>query len=188
MIFEIHVTVETADIDSFKHDCELLGVKPIVIETERNGEFKQQVMTSQKYNHRNPKRIASVLVDDMKDLVYNPIRVKIEKYPEMEKDENFIYYETHMRLKVHKGFDRSELVDLCKAKEFHLSKNLFKRNDEFDYQMITYRDMEATLFEFKDRIVDMKTALDNLKIEYDKLEIEECIHDTNINVDNDWLN
>jgi len=37
-------------------------------------------------------------------------------------------------------------------------------------------------------IESMKTCLDGLNIKYDKIEIEECIYDSNISIDKLWLN
>ena len=187
MIFEVHITVETTDVPKFKTDCEMLGVKPIVIETERDGNLTQQVMTSGKYINASPINILTCLVRDLTSLGYKLIRLKVEKYPDEEKDADFIYYETHFRLKLKKDFDRSMLVDLCKEQGFHLSRNLFKSSLEFNYQMITYRDYEIGLPEFNSKINEMKGELDKLGVIYDKIEIEECIYDTNIDVDKDWL-
>ena len=33
MNYEIHITVNTNDVEKFKSDCHSIGVKPIVIET-----------------------------------------------------------------------------------------------------------------------------------------------------------
>jgi hypothetical protein len=53
--------------------------------------------------------------------------------------------------------------------------------------MITYREYNTTLPKFVEIINAMSTKLKELDINCDKVEIEECIYDSNINVDNNWL-
>ena len=111
----------------------------------------------------------------------------MEKFPEENPDNEFIYYESHMRLRLGKGTDTSTLKMVCKLRNFHFSRNLLKSSETHDYQMITYRDYERDLKKFNSRIEEMKKILDILNISYDKIEIEECIHDSRISMDDNWL-
>lgn len=184
MEIEIHITVESQGISKFVDDCYDIGVKPILIETENGVLVGQQVMTSSKTGNIND---VEIIVNGLLNKGYNIVRVKVEKRPERIKDAQFLYYETHFRLKLPKLFDRSELIKLCKEQHFHLSKNLFKRDSDFDYQMITYRNSKLSFEEFESVIQKMKYELRWRDIYFDKIEMEECICDSNISVDKSWL-
>lgn len=190
MEYEIHVTVKTPYVVSFINDCHTIGVKPIVIETEKEEVFDHQVMTSSKHKDDNDDQyfltLASI-ANQLKDKGYQIIREKVEIRPLPIKNNCHIYYESHFRLKLLKDFDRSTLKVLCKDCSFHLSKNLFKKAIDFDYQMITYRNYNQSFDQFNQVIFDMKERLTELNISFDKVEIEECIHDSNIKVDSNWI-
>lgn len=96
MIFELHITVNTNNIQKFKNDCKFLNVKPIVIGMELIGE--KQVMTSSKHSSENYHIVVDELTTKIKNLGYDILRVKVEKYPDMIKDKNHIYYESHLRV------------------------------------------------------------------------------------------
>jgi hypothetical protein len=54
--------------------------------------------------------------------------------------------------------------------------------------MITFRSNSINLDEFIRVIKDMELILDSMEINYDKIEIEECIYDSNQIIDNMWIN
>jgi hypothetical protein len=116
---------------------------------------------------------------------YNIVRQKIEIQPKPIKNESFIYYETHMRVVVHNTNEIESLKTIAKKHKFHVSRNLFKKFDTFSYIMITYRSTDE-LNSFLENIVMMKSELDK-SFKYDKIEIEECIFDTNQSIDVKWL-
>lgn len=186
MEYEIHITVEANDIDTFKKDCEDIHVKPIVIETEKDNVFYNQVMTSSKHDDDYFLMTLNEISDKLKHRGYTILRQKIEIKPQPTKNEHFIYYETHFRLKLPKSFPREILIAISRGQGFHLSKNLFKIGSNYDYQMMTYRTHTDTLEEFKAKIIEMKIILNQHGIEYDKIEIEECILDSNIDIDKTW--
>lgn len=187
MQYEIHVTVKTDDIPKFRIDCNEIGVKPILIETEKSGEFNNQVMTSSKYSDDDYHETIFKTINALGNKGYEILRVKVEILPLITKHSNFIYYESHLRLKLEKGFDRSLLLGICEINDFHLSKNLFKSCEGYDYQMMTYRNYDIGYEEFARVIDSMKELLIQHKIEFDKVEIEECIFDSNISVDKNWI-
>jgi hypothetical protein len=192
MQFEIHITVETDDVQKFVADCKGFGCKPIVIETQREEIHGIQVMTSDKFAGDSYEIALTNTVNFLESRGYKILRKKVEKQPEQQKDKNFIYYESHFRLKLPKVKDEVAMVLLkgyCKTFNWHYSKNLFKSSPDFDYQMVTRRDYEMSLNEFLDvDIQGMKSFLTKMGIEFDKVEIEECIYDSNIKVDESWLN
>ena len=50
----------------------------------------------------------------------------------------------------------------------HLSKNLFKKAEDFVYQMITYRDAKMNYQEFLNKVESIMVGLDKLNIIYDE--------------------
>lgn len=188
MEYEVHITIECDDISRFKNDCKYLGIKPIIIETENDSEYLTQVMTSSKHRGEEYQSTLKTLSTNLNELGFKVKRMKVEKLPEKLKDADFIYYETHLRLRLKNDFDRNILLNLCKRLNFHLSRNLLKKTEEYYYQMITYRNSDISLPEFKDIITEAKNELEYLGLEYDKVEIEECIFDTNVSIDNKWIN
>jgi len=195
MYYEIHITVLTDDVIQFKLDCEKIGVKPIVIETQNKDKFEYQVMTSSKYKAIvNVEQEYGFKADEITNKLLNKgykiIRQKVEKSPDKIKSPNFIYYESHLRLKIPKSdLTLLEIVaKVCNEYNFHLSKNIFKSDDEFIYQMITYRNYNQEYYDFINHVVNAKSFLDYSNIFCDKVETEEAIFDSNIHVDNNWLN
>jgi len=185
MEYEIHITIENND--NFINTCKEIGIKPIIIVVDEKNEMSNQVMTSSKHSGKYWKEVLNTL---SKRLITNNqkiIRQKVEIYPQEEKFESHLYYETHIRLKLKKDYDKTQLLYICKYMKFHISRNLFKKNNEFDWLMITYRGYNSNLSSFKSVINTMKGILDNINIEYDKVEIEECIFDTNENLDKEWM-
>ena len=218
MNYEIHITLQVANAngyfpettEDFRKNCEKLGVKPILIETQNinladnhQNAYGQQFMTSSKYTGEDYKETLEFLSFEL-GKKYEIIRQKIEIQPELTKNPEHIYYETHLRLKLRKNNGYSKYVEdiaagwrimsiknLCKKYNFHFSKNLFKQDKDFAYQMITYRNNNISLDEFNLVINKMSAELVELNKSYDvkcdKIEIEECIYDSNINVDSNWL-
>jgi hypothetical protein len=192
MQFEIHLTVETKDIEKFKLDCQKFGCKPIVIETQRNLEFGTQVMTSDKYTGNSYERILNRTVSNFQGAGYKIIREKVEIFPQAQKHPNHLYYESHIRLTLPNDLPPHKLRQLknhCISDNWHYSKNLFKSSPDVNYQMITLRMYDATYELFSKAVEKMEFILDVvLQLTFDKVEIEECVHDTNASIDKSWLN
>jgi hypothetical protein len=68
-----------------------------------------------------------------------------------------------------------------------MSLNLFKEDAEYMYQMITYRSKTDTFHEFEEKIDTMGKVLNRFGFTCDKTELEECIYDSNIQVDAGWI-
>jgi len=187
MEYEIHITIDTKDINKFVDDCKKLKLNPIVIQTQNQIKFEHQVMTSSKYSGDSYNSTLFEVINKISFCGYNVRRSKVEIKPELTKNQNFIYYETHFRLKLPLDFNYTDLLEYCDNNNFHLSKNLFKVDKDFKYQMCTYR-TRSDINLFKLVIDKFKSYLESEKIEFDKIEVEECIYDTNESVDNSWLN
>jgi uncharacterized protein (TIGR00725 family) len=191
MQFEIHLTVETNDIEKFKSDCQKFGCKPIVIETQRNQEFGTQVMTSDKYTGDSYEEILYRTVSQFQIAGYKILRRKVEIFPQEQKHFDHLYYESHIRLNLPKELPEHKLRQLknhCISDKWHYSKNLFKSSPDVNYQMITLRMYNTTLEAFKSAVGKMEFILKIvLQLSFDKVEIEECIYDTDPTVDKSWL-
>jgi len=185
MEYEIHITVENND--TFIKTCEEIGVKPIVIVVDETNKESNQVMTSSKHSGTFWREVMYNLSKNLIDKNQKILRQKVEILPNEQKSDSHIYYESHIRLKLKKGYDRTPLHHICRYMKFHISRNLFKKNEEFDWLMITYRQYNTNLISFKSIIHTMKGTLENMGIEYDKVEIEECVFDSNEKIDAEWL-
>jgi len=189
MNYEIHITlcsIQHSNIDEFVKDCKEIGVKPIVIETQNKNNFGIQVMTSSKHSGSHYLFTLNDLCSKLEPK-YTIQRKKVEIQPETEINKEHIYYETHLRLKLPIGFDYTLIYKLCDNFNFHLSKNLFKKDENYIWQMITYRDYSKNYNNFENIINNMSNQLEALNIFCDKIEIEECVYDSNVEVDKSWL-
>lgn len=206
--YEIHVTIEVDQekpqqdfIDMFKHACEKIDVKPIVLDLSNKGSVvMKDVMTSSK--HYGDNRTA---YDEMKKisgqltrLGYKVVREKIETAPwhpgspkkqgdEMPKN---CYFESHIGVMISTSAEeREELEVLARRLNGHLSKNTFKKVEDDKYViMLTIRDYHLSKEEFERRV---ENALVELKLggwNIPKKEIVEfAIYDTKISHDYLWL-
>lgn len=188
--YEIHVTVESCNIDHFKRYCGDANAKPLLIDLQRTGIIvDKHLMCS--------KRIST---DDYGYVVYealkisnffisknlNVLRIKIET--EISNliflyHSNF-YYECHVPVIVKDNFDMSFLQ---KISDWHLSKNIFKKIENCDIMFLTTRNVNYNQFEKS--IEELKLKLESFKIliNEDKIEKECVILDTNLSLDNKWV-
>lgn len=183
MLYEIHITVKTDNTSAFVAVCKKIGVKPIIIDTIKGD---NQIMTSSKHVGEDYISVLNRMKSNL-EKQFEILRCKVEIKPELQKNAKFIYYESHLRLKLVKNKNYTELFNYCKQTSFHVSKNLFKKDAIFDYQMITYRDYNSSFEDFNKSIQIMIDYLSKNSIIYDKVEIEECVYDSNISVDTVWL-
>lgn len=203
--YEIHVTVEAPkNLEWFKSTCEEIGVKPIIIDLEKNGDLiMSDVMTSSVHFGNNAtallesERIVRALMHGNDILQYNVLRTKIETvpwHPAAPSKTNGVkmkegnYFESHLRI-VTTEDRRPQLENIATSWNAHLSRNFFKKISENEYIiMMTLRDYNTTSEEFKTTVDNLKYNLINLyNFEVDKIEIEFAIYDTNVTHDIDWI-
>lgn len=183
---ELHITLlwNPQEIQIFKNTCEFVKMKPIIIELENRHDDKYiQVMTSSVCDYND------IIVESQKFIGKAVQRIKFEIQPNpAEKHRQHIYYETHFRLKLYKGYDRDLLIKTAKVElpNCYFSKNLLKKGDSFDYQMVTYRSNEDYQ-KFFEEVEHIRSFLRFGNIEFDKVEIEECIYDSNTSLDDLWF-
>jgi len=199
--FEIHITVQGADKEYFIQVCELLGVKPIILDlqaTDGKAVFDDVMTSSVHYgSNRSAYETMIVLSDDLESHGFNVIREKIETVPwhpaapshshlNNEHREGQ-YFETHIGV-VSSDDRQDDLKEFCGAWDIHLSRNVFKRlNDNQYIIMLTFRDYYTVREDFQFRV---ETILDRLKergFEYEKVVTEFSIYDTKVNHDTRWL-
>lgn len=186
-MFEIHVTVDSSNIESFKKDCNEIGCKPVLIELDCKEQKLEQLMTSQKFRGRNWKNEVNNIRNKLINKKYNISRIKVEINPQILFEESIKYLESHIRVKINNN--QEEILSLlCSKLNFHKSKNKFKKIDKDNYYlMCTYRTYDLNLEKFNFIVNEFKQNLDKFYIKYDKIEIEGCILDTNETLDKNWI-
>ena len=187
MEFEIHITVNTNQIDLFKETCVQAGIKPIVIDLQNSDgdSVMMDVMTSSKHKglmwQTEADRIKQILIENS----FTPTRIKVEIPPFYEPVENG-YYESHIRV-ITQVTRIQELRTIAKSLNSHLSKNVFKKlSDDVVYMMITARNDQRSKFNKNTTL--LQRALDSSNFKYDKLETEYVIYDSCRAHDDKWIN
>ena len=206
--FEIHVTVDinsVANLDAFKSDCLKVGVKPIVLDLELKDGILKDVMTSSKHfgDNRSSYNESVRIATELFDLGYNVVRKKIETVPwhpnapsiKDGKIPNGCYFESHIGVTIEPSEkDRlSEFVDLLNNNFLNgsckLSQNFFKKSKDGGrfVNMLTYRDDKTCTNDFQNDVERIKYLLKSSSFEFEKVEIEYAIYDTNVNHDAKWI-
>lgn len=220
--FEIHVTIDATnviekdlstgkfEIDTFRKACEIIGVKPIVLDLEINdGSILKDVMTSSKHFGDNKsayiecERIAFEL--DLHG--YKVVRKKIETVPwhpgapvisTGKEIPNSCYFESHIGVIINpskkselnnfvENVLNSEDVELWGSVK--LSQNFFKKsnNGEDFVNMLTYRCNKIGSPTFKLQVETIKELLKQNGFDFEKVEVEYAIYDTNVTHDVKWI-
>lgn len=196
--YELHVTVKADDLERFRADCAKIGVKPIVLDLQdyAGGSVMQDVMTSSKFTAL-PKRYATELnrvVEELRELGYEVVRTKVEAAPYnpvCPSEVNDIikrrgqYFEAHFRVKTLEH-ELPRLRKHCECLDAHLSKNIFKKDQEGITILITYRHYRGTIEGFQDIVDLVGRSLKHKGFEVDKTEVEFVVYDSNGNHDDAW--
>lgn len=198
-IHEIHVTVETTAIDRFVDACSHIKVKPLVIELSESS----HVMTSSSFRGTNTQAIRELwrISDYLHGSGFKIIRKKIEcsptnKYVPSRYGENphmFYedgYFESHFAVLIdsHSPDDQSFLTELAKVLKVHKSKNIFKKTEAGDVQMLTYRRSGIVYEMFNEEVRGIKASLTTQGFNVDKVIVEFAWYDTNEKLDDKWIN
>ena len=218
--FEIHVTVDGDkskrenfhfEIDEFKEDCSLVGVKPIVIDLEINdGYIIKEVMTSSKFfgDNRGAYEESERIVKELRDRGYDVVRNKIESVPwhpaapvtsTGREIENGCYFESHIGVTILPNqkedletFIRStltngHLIELSGTAK--LSQNFFKKSNDGNrfVNMLTYRSNMCGRPKFTLEVDEIKHLLKEEGFDFEKVEVEYAVYDTNVTHDAKWI-
>jgi NTP pyrophosphatase (non-canonical NTP hydrolase) len=218
--FEIHVTVDGDkskgenfhfEIDEFKEDCSLVGVKPIVIDLEINdGSIIKDVMTSSKFfgDNRGAYEESERIVSALKSRGYDVVRNKIESVPwhpaapvisRGEAIPNGCYFESHIGVTIYpeqkedlETFIRStltndHLIELSGTAK--LSQNFFKKSNDGSrfVNMLTYRSNMCGRPLFESEVKCIQHLLKEEGFDFEKVEVEYAVYDTNVTHDAKWI-
>ena len=184
---EIHVTVNTYDLEWFSQLCEKYGGKAITIQFDTKDEdIEQQSMSSIpiKATRQQALNLVNKFKQECEDhgLVVQRIKMECSVFGnDCDYDGSLGYFEGHLTIEVPEPLLMGvlQIVSFCNGA--HLSKNAFKES-KF---MVTKRYYNTTKTEF---IRDM----DNLEHEFFKhVDVvkrihEFCYHDSNVNLDSNW--
>lgn len=188
--FEIHLTVNLKDksLEDFKKTCEIIDSKAIVINLKET----QQVMTSKTVQCSSKEIYQEALQDTviLQEHGFEVIRSKIET-DKIESNVKYDYAEIHVPCHTRKLIEYSNIVnDLplfdIEGKQIkgHISRNEFKPNVTF----ITWRSKRIEDFKHFNIVYDSLIELNILTNSSKNPKLEIIIHDTNENLDNNWIN
>ena len=212
--FEIHVTIESPrNIDSFKSSCSSIGVKPIIIDLEINdGSIIKDVMTSSKHfgDNRSAYEESERICKELQLSGFKVLRNKIESVPwhpaapvnsTGKEIPNGCYFESHIGVVIMpdekralnylvnflNSEDGDEILDLSGTVK--LSQNFFKKSKDGSkfVNMITYRSNRCGSTEFKSEVDGLKRILTKKGFEFEKVEVEYAVYDTNVTHDAKWI-
>jgi len=199
--YEIHVTVQTNSIESFKAECAQACVKPLLLDLQNSqgGSIMQEVMTSSIHIGDNSSVYAdmSKLSYTLTQLGYKVIREKIETVPwhpaaPSAKHANPImppscYFESHLAI-VATEETLPKLRELVTKHGCHLSKNVFKKLDSTRFKiMATYRKYDGVFETFKDSLELIKKDITAAGFEIEKTIVEFSVYDSKVSHDAAWL-
>jgi len=206
-----HKYINDENLDGFKDDCKNIGVKPIVIDLEINdGSILKDVMTSSKHfgDNRTAYEESKRIVNDLESKGYKVVRNKIESVPwhpaapviSTGKDiPNGCYFEAHIGVTIYPS-QKDELNDFVKSTltdgslielsgTAKLSQNFFKKSKDGSkfVNMLTYRSNMCGSPKFKLEVEGIKHLLQEEGFEFEKVETEYAVYDTNVNHDAKWI-
>jgi NTP pyrophosphatase (non-canonical NTP hydrolase) len=201
------------DIDGFKSKCQEIDVKPIVLDLEMKEGTLKDVMTSSKHfgDNRTAYEEANRIANKLTSFGYKVVRNKIETVPwhpaaptfkTGEPIPNGCYFESHIGVVISpdekealqefvQGLNdrcteagRIEIGGTCK-----LSQNFFKKSKDGSkfVNMLTYRDNMTCREDFEHGVDAIKWSLDKCGFDFEKVEVEYALYDTNVNHDSKWI-
>jgi NTP pyrophosphatase (non-canonical NTP hydrolase) len=195
----------------FKNVCIDIGVKPIVIDLEINdGSIIKDVMTSSKHfgDNRSAYEESERVCNELKKHGYKVLRNKIESVPwhpsapvisTGKEIPNSCYFEAHIGITIEPEekeelnnfvfnvLSNSSFINLTGTAK--LSQNFFKKSNDGSkfVNMLTYRSNMCGRPKFKLEVDGIKNLLKEEGFEFDKVEVEYAVYDTNVNHDAKWI-
>lgn len=197
-------------VEDFKRQCKSLGVKPIVLELQLENGTLDDVMTSSKHfgDNRSAYEESERISRELSKMGYRVVRKKIETVPWHSAAPlvdgvipipNDCYFESHIGVVIkpeqkenlndfvdflNDMFEQSDSGGIAK-----MSQNFFKKSNDGSkfINMITYRNNLCGYDTFKEEVEMIKYSLVSNGFEFEKVEVEYAIYDTNVSHDNAWL-
>lgn len=197
--FEIHVTVERAEVDAFRATCATLGVKPIILALHlRSGGELRDMQTSSVFHGDNQGSLAEArrISDGLSAAGFRVLREKIETVPwhpaapstrrpglSMEPG---CYFEAHLNV-VCTEARRPLLKLVAEGHGAHLSRNAYKILEDGSFTiMVTHRAHSGTEEEFRADLAVLSVMLREAGFSVAKEIVEYSIHDTRPEHDAAW--
>ena len=197
--YEIHVTVNTGEIDRFRRFCKIIDVKPIVLDLQTLSQesVMQDVMTSSVHlgNNTSAVQTANAIKAELEQAKFPVVRVKIETvpwHPAAPQESTDLmpadcYFESHLAV-ITSSDRKGKLNTIACEYNAHLSKNVFKVIDESNYvQMMTVRWYQGTYAEFDQMVERFIQDLKQNGFDVDKKIVEFSMYDTRVAHDSTWL-
>ena len=206
-------SIKNGGLEDFKSDCKEIDVKPIVLDLEMKEGTLKDVMTSSKHfgDNRSAYEEANRIANKLTSFGYKVVRNKIETVPwhpaaptfkTGEPIPNGCYFESHIGVVILpeekealqefvQGLNdrcteagRIEIGGTCK-----LSQNFFKKSKDGSkfVNMLTYRDNMTCRKDFERGVDAIKWSLEKCGFEFEKVEVEYALYDTNVNHDSKWI-
>jgi NTP pyrophosphatase (non-canonical NTP hydrolase) len=206
-------SIKNGGLEDFKSDCKEIDVKPIVLDLEMKEGTLKDVMTSSKHfgDNRSAYEEANRIANKLTSFGYKVVRNKIETVPwhpaaptfkTGEPIPNGCYFESHIGVVISpdekeslqefvQGLNdrcteagRIEIGGTCK-----LSQNFFKKSKDGSkfVNMLTYRDNMTCREDFEHGVDAIKWSLDKCGFDFEKVEVEYALYDTNVNHDSKWI-
>lgn len=198
-------------IEDFKTQCISLRVKPIVIDLEINdGSIIKDIMTSSKHfgDNRSAYEESERICNELRKSGYKVLRNKIESVPwhpsapvisTGKEIPNGCYFEAHIGVVirpdekedlntfVRSTLTNSHLIELSGTAK--LSQNFFKKSDNGSkfVNMLTYRSNMCGSTKFKLEVEGIKHLLTEEGFDFEKVETEYAVYDTNVTHDSKWI-
>lgn len=198
MPFELHVTVQTEDVDCFRQICAALGCKAISLGLTRSeSSVMRDVMTETRFFGSNRdaldklKEIASAL----RRAGFEVIREKIETvpwHPAAPSRANSLvmpasgYFEAHFPLDVPVE-TKQTVVKLCEAIGLAVAENRLKSTHETERLIVTQRSYEGTSESFSEAVEKTKSLMFEAGLSLGAEQVEFAVYDTNVKHDEKWL-
>lgn len=207
--FEIHITVESANVEHFCQTCHRIGVKPILLDLYLPNSVVTDMQTSSIFVGDNAEVYGEMnrISEELQTAGYSVIRQKIETVPwhpmaparYLIKNNQKIdiipemtmpsgcYFECHFGVICSKD-SLNQLRNVAESHGARMSKNAFKKiNDNEFIMMITLRQYNG----FREDFEIIKSSLaDDLQSCWaiDKIITEFSIYDTMVQHDKNWIN
>lgn len=206
MWFEIHITINTPNVQRFQEVCEAMGVKPIILLLQmKTGDVSSEVMTSYKFQSDDASNAEAIqkMCEQVGELIshdrrFKFVRSKIESsidHPAAPSAENGLslegvqHFETHFEILIKSEQEAERLRSIADAMGVHLSRNRTKEYSESCYvQMCTYRSYTMKKEQFQNLVIQIRDAIHNEGLTLEKSPvIEFAVYDSSPKHDDTWL-
>jgi hypothetical protein len=188
--YEIHITVEEADVDRFNDLCAEMKIKPLLIHLQlASGGVQGHLMTSETMknsNDRDAAAAAGATIQYLSRAGLKVARTKIETvpwHPRASSPGPDQYHESHLAVTVSPGLGHhgrlEDLRWLLSGTSAHLSNSAFKEN----VHMVTIRDrhpVDGTASVVRDVIRRAGFSVGPVTSEF-------CLYDSNVAMDKEWV-